>query len=242
MNQNETQTKNVKRRNWILISIAIVILVAAITGGTIFIIKTRNIEPAPTEFTLSGSYKMYIRENEFTNDDNNVKYLDFVNDNVKIYAGTSVDPIVNTTFELDLSPSVNTLKIQGVGEYQVLNINTENFISIFDKATDVEYAIVKCNDKLISDFSGIIGEWKGVYKDKEINNEKIVIESSTIKLYASVDATEPYRTFDLSITTSGVLVFANATYEIALLTDNSAVLVELGGAGKIAGSVFEIKK
>ena len=83
MNENGTQTSN--KKTTIFISIAIAIILLAVVGGTIFCIKTCNLEPAPTEFSMVGVWKMYTRAENFENNDNNVKYLEFSESSVKIY-------------------------------------------------------------------------------------------------------------------------------------------------------------
>lgn len=241
---NEEQTNTSRKKHWIFISIAMAVILLAVAGGTIFCIKTCDMEPAPTEFTLSGTWKMYTMANNYTNNDSNTKYLDFVGDNVKVYVGESTTPILTTSFTLKLAYDKSSLEIKDVKTYEVLHQYTEDYLHLYDEESDIQYILVKSNSKnLNKDYSNVYGTWNGVYKHTEPVNDKFVITSSNISLYENMQATTPQRSFDLSITTDGVLVFASFNYEIAYLSESRVILVSLiGDSVNKSGSVYILNK
>ena len=245
MNENGTQTSN--KKTTIFISIAIAIILLAIVGGTIFCIKTCNLEPAPTEFSMVGVWKMYTRAENFENNDNNVKYLEFSESSVKIFDGvSSTTPSKTTNYSLDLV--ANELVLSDLNlEYKVLGRYADCFVAIALNPT-TEFALVKCNDKSLNgNYDKLYGEWKAIVKDKEEVDQKIVIDNVALSIYQAKE-TKPIISSDYQLTSDGIIILqASPTspilrYEIAYLSETQAILVELGGAGKFGASVYILVK
>ncbi len=244
MNENEMKTN--KNGVTIFISIAIAIILLAVVGGTIFCIKTCNLEPAPTEFSMVGVWKMYTRAENFENDDSSMKYLEFSEKSVKVFAVDSTTPSLESKYTLDLVGNKLNLTDANLS-YQILGRYVDNYIAIAENEF-TEYVLVRANDKALNgDYSNRIGEWKGLVKDKKEIDQKVVITNGNIALYEK-DATTPYVNAGYTITSDGIIDFKPSPtalalrYEIAYLSENMAILVELGGTGKNGASVFILQK
>ncbi len=223
------------KRNWFIgIGVAVIAIVAVLM--TIFCIKTCNVEPAPTEFTMTGTWKMYTRNPSVPNSDDTVLYLDFTNEKMTAYKGkNSTTVYLESAYELDLIGGKLSLTEKNI-TYTVLGKLSDNFLDIVD-ASQVEYALVRCNDKnLNGNFDNITGEWQGVIKDKEANTDTVKIENGNLTL-TKAGETAPYINLGYSISEKGLVSFGPYNYEIAYLSQNSVILVEIS-----SGSVFELKK
>ena len=121
-----------KNKIWVIIGAVIIVL--AVVAASIFLISTKDVKPAATNFELEGTWKLFNYNTAMTDE----QYLVFSDGIVNGYKNGNSTPSITSKFEY----STGVLKLTDLGvEYKVDEV-TGNYLALYD-ANVTEYALVR---------------------------------------------------------------------------------------------------
>ncbi len=210
-------------KNKIYIAIGSIVIVAAIVAASIFLISTKDVKPAATDFELDGTWKLFNYNAAMTDE----QYLVFGDGVVNGYKNGNGTPSITSKFEY----STGSLKLTDLGiEYKADKI-TNNYLALYD-SNRTEYALVRSTGDGISyqdfDWKLLIGTWDVVLHGKDfVGSEQMVFDETSMKDYRDGNTT-PYLDSSYTIKEKGMLVIDGIGLELNLcyLDSDLAILVE----------------
>ena len=196
-------------RNKIWVTIGTAVIVLAIIAASVFLISTKDVKPAATNFELEGTWKLF---------NYNV---------VNGYKNGNSTPSITSQFEY----STGILKLTDLGiEYKVDEV-TNNYLALYDANVN-EYALVRSTGDGIAyqnfDWKLLIGTWDVVLHGKDfVGSEQMVFGDASVKVYRGGN-TEPYLDSAYTINEPGMLVVDSLglTLNLCYLDSDLAILVE----------------
>jgi len=221
-------------KNKIFIAIGSLIIVLAVGAAVIFLISTKNLEPASTNFEFDGTWKLYNVNAVMTDE----QYLVFDKGIVNGYKNKNGTPNITSKFEY----SMGMLKLTDADmEYKADRI-TDNYLALYD-SNRTEFALVRSMGNGIDDqnfeWDLLAGSWDVVLHGKNfVENEQMVFDETTVKDYRDGNAT-PYLNSTYTIKEKGMLVIDSMGLELNLcyLDSTLTILVETN-----TGYVYELTR
>lgn len=210
-----------KNKIWVMVGSVIIVL--AIVAASIFLMSTKDVKPAATNFELVGTWKLFNYNTAMTDE----QYLVFADGVVNGYKNGNSTPSITSAFTY----STGVLKLTDLGiEYKVDEI-TENYLALYD-ANVTEYALVRSTGDGIAkqnfDWDLLIGTWDVVLHGKDfVGSEQMVFEKSSVKVYRDGN-TAPYLDSAYALKESNMLEVSSIglTLNLCYLDSDRAVLVE----------------
>ncbi len=207
----------------LLFILGAVIILAAIAAAAIFLISTKDIEPASAEFELSGTWKLYNYGQSNTDE----QYLVFDGNFVNAYRNGDSSPVLSSEFVL----SSRSLILKDCDMEYMVDRFTDNYLSLMlDDFT--EFSLVRSAGDGLSypdfDKSLLNGTWDVVLHGKDFPaSEQIVFDDNTIKDYRD-GAETPFMESSYVLSQNGLLVLEDVGLELSLayLDADCAILVE----------------
>lgn len=210
-------------KNKLYILIGSIIIVLAIVAASIFLISTKDVEPAATDFELDGTWKLFNYGVPMTDE----QYLVFNDGTVNGYKNGNDTPSITSKFEY----STGSLKLTDLGiEYKADQI-TDNYLALYDSNL-TEYALVRSTGDGINyqnfDWNLLVGTWDVILHGKDFaGSEQMIFDGTTVKDFRDGNTT-PYLDSSYTIEDNGMLVINGIGLELNLcyLDSDLAILVE----------------
>ena len=210
-----------KNKIWVIIGAVIIVL--AVVAASIFLISTKDVKPAATNFELEGTWKLFNYNTAMTDE----QYLVFSDGIVNGYKNGNSTPSITSKFEY----STGVLKLTDLGvEYKVDEV-TGNYLALYD-ANVTEYALVRSTGDGIAyqnfDWNLLIGTWDVVLHGKDfVGSEQMVFDEASVNVYRDGN-TDPYLASAYTIQNSNMLEVSSIglTLNLCYLDSDLAILVE----------------
>ena len=210
-----------KNKIWVIIGAVIIVL--AVVAASIFLISTKDVKPAATNFELEGTWKLFNYNTAMTDE----QYLVFSDGIVNGYKNGNSTPSITSKFEY----STGVLKLTDLGvEYKVDEV-TGNYLALYD-ANVTEYALVRSTGDGIAyqnfDWNLLIGTWDVVLHGKDfVGSEQMVFDEASVNVYRDGN-TDPYLASAYTIQNSNMLEVngIGLTLNLCYLDSDLALLVE----------------
>ena len=210
-----------KNKIWVIIGAVIIVL--AVVAASIFLISTKDVKPAATNFELEGTWKLFNYNTAMTDE----QYLVFSDGIVNGYKNGNSTPSITSKFEY----STGVLKLTDLGvEYKVDEV-TGNYLALYD-ANVTEYALVRSTGDGIAyqnfDWNLLIGTWDVVLHGKDfVGSEQMVFDEASVNVYRDGN-TDPYLASAYTIQNSNMLEVngIGLTLNLCYLDSDLAILVE----------------
>ncbi len=205
-----------------------VVIVAALIAGIIFVVRTCDEEPAPTEFTLEGTWRLFNYDATTTD----VQFLVFGAESVTAFKNG------NQVFTSKYEYANNSLKLVDLNKEYVSLKYTNNYVNLVD-GNHVEQTLVRStgNGSVIEsiDWTKIVGTWKVTLHGKDFPaNETMSFDGSTFKAYRGSET--PFVDCPYTPEANGnVNVQSMGQFCLTYVDSNVAILVQLSN-----GNVFEL--
>lgn len=210
-----------KNKIWVMIGTVVIVL--AIVAASIFLMLTKDVKPAATNFELEGTWKLFNYDTVMTDE----QYLVFADGVVNGYKNGNSTPSITSTFEY----STGALKLTDLGiEYKVDEV-TDNYLALYD-ANVTEYALVRSTGDGIAnqnfEWNLLIGTWDVVLHGKDfVGSEQMVFDESSVKVYRDGN-TDPYLDSAYTIKETNMFEVSSIglTLNLCYLDSDLAILVE----------------
>lgn len=210
-------------KNKIYIAIGSIIIVLAIVAASIFLISTKDVKPATTNFVLEGTWKLFNYNTAMVDE----QYFVFDNGTVVGYKNGNSTPSITSKFEY----STGILKLTDLGiEYKVDKV-TDNYLALYD-SNITEYALVRSTGNGIAhqdfDWALLINTWDVVLHGKDfVGSEQMIFEESSVKVYRDGNTT-PYLDSAYTIKENNMLTVDSIGLELNLcyLDSDTVIFVE----------------
>lgn len=221
-------------KNKLYIIIGSVVIVLAIVAASIFMLSTKDVKPASTNFEIEGTWKLFNYDVPMTDE----QYLIFNDGTVNGYKNGNNTPSITSKYEY----STGTLKLTDLGIEYKADIITDNYLALYDTAL-TEYVLVRSVGDGINpqdfDWDLLIGTWDVILHGKDFaGTEQMIFDGTVVKDYRDGNAT-PYLDSTYTIKDNNTLLIDGIGLELNLcyLDSELAILVETH-----TGYVYEFAK
>ena len=208
-----------KNKIWVIIGVIIIVL--AIAAASVFLISTKDVKPAATNFELEGTWKLFNYNTAMTDE----QYLVFEDGVVTGYKNGNV--AITSKFEY----STGVLKLTDLGIVYKVDEVTANYLALYD-ANVTEYALVRSAGDGVAyqnfDWNLLNGTWDVVLHGKDfVGSEQMIFDGASVKVYRDGN-TDPYLDSTYAIKESGMLEVGSIglTLNLCYLDSDLAILVE----------------